>query len=182
MSAEKAEVPKSIPDPKPIASGSEFIGLCALRNGAFHMLWWRARDGVAFNTAGLATSAYLLTGEPTLKSLLFLVIATPLAPYFNGYWRELVASAKKTEEYWTEEIVQLEERNGIEGGCRVFICSQFPPPGSKPKVPRVLRNIRRACTVLWWVVWINALVMFLSHKELPPWIWKLLRELWYFLY
>lgn len=161
-----------VPEAKPISAGQVFIGLCTLRNGSVQMLWWRAHAGIVLNTAGLVASFYLLAGEPELKVLGLLSLTAPLALYFNGYWRELLASAKKTEEYWTEELVQVEEANGIDGGCKVFFRSQFPKPGPKPKVPKVLRNIRHACMVLWVVILTIALILIFAHKEFLPCSWK----------
>ena len=174
MSAEEAEALKPIPDPKPIASGQVFIGLCTLRNGAFHMLWWRAQFGLALNATALVAVAYQLAGTPNLLTLVLLVVGSMLSMYLNGYWRELISSAKKTEEYWTEELVQLEEINGIDGGCRVFTRKQFPKPGLKPRVPKVLRNTRRACIVIWGVSFIWTLATLLSQLGVLPWqkLWE----------
>ncbi len=166
--------------PNPIGSTAGFIGLCTLRNGAFQALWWRARDGVAFNTAGLIAAFYVLVGDPSWKALMLVWLGAPLALYFNGDWRQLLNSAVVVVEYWTEELVQLEEVNGMDGGCSVFARSQFPSLGGKPRVPKVLRRIRRACMVLWGVVGVIAFITFLCHKEVLPWslvVWRYLSSL-----
>jgi len=174
--SEKDSPPRdSVPDQKPIASGSAFIGLCGLRSNAVQMLWQRVQLGITLNVTALVAAGYQLSGTPGSLVLMLLMAGSLAAMYLNGYWRELISSGKRTEEYWTEELVQLEERNPIEGCCRIFNRQQFPAPTGKPRVPKVLRNMRRGGIVLWGVVavWSTALLL----KGLEESVWKLLK-LW----
>lgn len=159
-----------IPDPKPIDPGQAFIGLCTLRNGAFHMLWLRVQAGVASNTAGLAAAIYQLATEPSVFVIIVLLLGALIATNLNGYWRQLLASGVSTVEYWTEELVQLEEKNGIGGGCKIFHRANFPAPGPKPRVPKVLLYMRRTCIVLWWLVFVVALAELFMKLEVKTWI------------
>ena len=146
MSAEEAGPTKPVPETKAIASGQAFIGLCTLRNGAVQMLWWRASFGIVLNFTGLAAAAYQFVGNPIELVLVLLVIGALLAIHFNDKWRELISSGKRTEEHWTEELVQLEDANGIEGGCKIFHHGAFPAPGQKPRVPKVCITSDTYCT------------------------------------
>ncbi len=166
-----------MPEAKPIGSGQAFIGLCTLRNGAVQMLWWRASFGILLNFTGLAAAAYQFVGNPGVLVLVLLAIGASLAIHFNDKWRELIASGKRAEEHWTEELVQLEDANGIDGGCRIFHHGSFPAPGPKPRVPKVLRGVRHMCMVLWGVVFAISLTMFFMKEEVWSWIGPLWQSL-----
>jgi hypothetical protein len=138
--------------PKAIASGLAFAGLAQVRNMEAQLRWQGFQFALGANIAGWGALGIWLLNTPTRLELLAMVAACLGALFANRVHFSVLARDGKFMGVWNDKAIELENRNGIEGGVKIFSSPEYLELKSrKPTIQQVLRRSIIVSSMIWGV-------------------------------
>ncbi len=138
------------PDPKPIAAGLAFSGLCNVRNTEGHLRWLGAQLSFFLNLPAWAGVAFRFTSSPKVPELIILLVGAGFFAVANMFLHEIIKRDSKLMDLWNDKLDELERVNKIEGGVEIFSSRRYRKlRGSRARLQFRLQHAMVASTVIW---------------------------------